>query len=47
MTIEIHEHEVEALRWLLNKGLEITKSDRKYDIFCDVEMRINEASEKQ
>lgn len=41
MKIEIHEHEIDAIRWLLNKGMEITNSDRKYDAFCDINERID------
>lgn len=40
MTIELTKAETRALKWLLHKGMEITKSDQKYEVFDALSQRL-------
>lgn len=40
MNLELNNFEKEALKWLLIKGMELTNSNKKYDIFCDLHKRL-------
>lgn len=40
MKIEIYEHEINAIRWALKKGMENTGNDQYYDSLCDIDSRI-------
>jgi len=40
MIIELTKTETRALKWLLHKGMEITKSDQKYEVFDALSQRL-------
>jgi hypothetical protein len=46
MMIEIKENEIKAMRWLLLKGMEQTKSDRKFEIFERLSDELHQKTER-
>jgi len=46
-TLKYKDNEKDALLWLLWKGMEITKSNKKYDIFDRLYQEVSNESERQ